>query len=132
MTRVVVNGCFDLLHRGHLDLLKYARQQGDIVLVLIDSDRQVAEFKGHNRPVNNQEDRKYLLESLKYVNEVKIFDTQEQLVELIEQFRPDIMIKGDEYKGTQIPGEEFVREIKFFKKTEHSTTKTIQRITDRR
>ena len=75
MTRVFVNGTFDIVHRGHLEMLQYARSLGDEVLVAIDSDRRVRELKGGGRPINNQIDRQFMLESLKYVDRVCIFDS---------------------------------------------------------
>jgi D-glycero-beta-D-manno-heptose 1-phosphate adenylyltransferase len=115
--KVVVNGVFDIVHIGHIELLKYAKSLGDHVLVLIDADKEVKKLKGPLRPINNQEERKLLLESLRYVDEVKVFNTQQELV--------------DEYKGRPITGEQYAKEIEFFKKTEHSTTGTIHRIINR-
>ena len=73
------NGCYDILHRGHLELLKYARSLGDKLIVGIDSDQKVRNSKGEGRPVNKEDDRKFFLESLRYVDEVVIFDTVEEL-----------------------------------------------------
>ena len=129
--KVVVNGVFDIVHIGHIELLKYAKSLGDHVLVLIDADKEVKKLKGPLRPINNQEERKLLLESLRYVDEVKVFNTQQELVDLIKEYQPDIMVKGDEYKGRPITGEQYAKKIEFFKKTEHSTTGTIHRIINR-
>ena len=133
MTRVFVNGTFDIVHRGHLEMLQYARSLGDEVLVAIDSDRRVRELKGRDRPVNNQIDRQFMLESIKYVDRVCIFDSDEELIDAIKQYSVDIMVKGSDYKGYPIIGQEYCKRIEFFKlKDEYSTTKTIQDITNRR
>lgn len=133
MTRVFVNGTFDIVHRGHLEMLEYARSLGDEVLVAIDSDRRVQELKGRERPINNQTDRQFMLESIKYVDRVCIFDSDEELVDAIKQYGVDIMVKGSDYKGYPVIGQEYCKQIEFFKlKDEYSTTKTIQDITRRR
>jgi D-beta-D-heptose 7-phosphate kinase/D-beta-D-heptose 1-phosphate adenosyltransferase len=133
MTRVFVNGTFDIVHRGHLEMLEYARSLGDEVLVAIDSDRRVKELKGGGRPINNQTDRQFMLESLKYVDRVCIFDSDAELINTIKQFDVDVMVKGSDYKGYPIIGQEYCKHIEFFKLiNEYSTTKTIQHIADRR
>ena len=130
--RVIVNGTFDILHRGHLELLQYAASLGKYLLVAIDSDRRVNLLKGTTRPINNQEDRRFMLSRLKGVNEVKLFDTDEDLELLIQLYEPDIMVKGSDYRNKPIIGEEHCGEIKYYDRTEHSTTKTIQHIVNRR
>ena len=77
--KVFVNGCFDLLHRGHLELFEYAKSLGDHLTVGIDSDSRVKELKGNHRPINTQDDRKFMLESLKWVDEVRVFDCDMEL-----------------------------------------------------
>lgn len=133
MTRVFVNGTFDIVHRGHLEMLEYARSLGDEVLVAIDTDRRVKELKGPARPVNNQNDRRYMLESLKYVDRVCFFDSDQELIDLIKQYDVDIMVKGSDYKGYPVIGQEYCKRIEFFKLLdEYSTSKTIQHIINRR
>lgn len=129
--KIVVNGTFDLLHRGHIELLKYAKSLGDFLLVLIDSDSRVKQLKGEERPVNNQNDRKFFLENIKYVDQVWIFDDEDELEELLELYKPEIMVKGSDYKNQPIVGSHLCKEILFYDRTEHSTTKTIQHIIDR-
>lgn len=133
MIKVFVNGTFDIIHRGHLELLQYARSLGDELLVAIDSDKRVKELKGPSRPINNQNDRRFLLESLKYVDRVCFFNTDEELINTIKQYDVDIMVKGSDYKGYPVIGQEYCKRIEYFKlQDEYSTTKTIQRIVDRR
>ena len=133
MKKIVVNGSFDILHLGHLRLLAYAKSYpNSYVYVLIDSDRRIKELKGPDRPVNNEYERSNLLVSLRYVDRVDIFDTDQELIDCIKKFQPDLMIKGSDYKGKSIIGGEYCKEIKFYDRLEsYSTTKTIQRITNR-
>ena len=131
MTKIVVNGTFDILHSGHVEMLNYARSLGAYLLVLIDSDRRVKELKGNTRPVNNQRDRQFLLKNLKAVNDVWIFDNDKELVEKIKFFTPDIMVKGSDYINAPIIGQEFVKRIEFYDRTDHSTTKIIEHIINR-
>lgn len=133
--RIVVNGCFDLLHPGHSRLLQAAKSHPDsYVLVLIDSDRRVKELKGDDRPIINEIDRAYMLWSLKWVDRVEIFDSDEELESLIKNFSPDVMLKGSHYKNQKIIGQEYCKEIKFvdINEKKYSTTKLIQDIIDRR
>ena len=132
MKRIFVNGTFDIIHRGHLELLEYAYNLGT-VLVAIDTDRRVRELKGVNRPINSQDDRAYLLRSLKFVSGVITFDTDQELIDTIKMYQPDVMVKGSDYKGKPIIGSEYCREIKFYDVVNgYSTTKTIQDIINRR
>lgn len=131
MKKVIVNGTFDILHRGHLEMLQFAKDQGDYLLVCIDTDRRVRELKGQNRPINNQDDRKFMLYNLRSVDSVMLFDSKEELVNIIKEYNPDIMVKGSDYRGRSIVGEQNVPKVIFYDRTEHSTTKTIQDIINR-
>jgi D-beta-D-heptose 7-phosphate kinase/D-beta-D-heptose 1-phosphate adenosyltransferase len=128
MRRVIVNGTFDILHPGHIELLDFASKQGGYLLVAIDTDRRIKQLKGNARPINNEVDRRKMLESLRSVDEVILFDTDEDLVGLITTC--DVMVKGSDYKDKPIIGEALV-EVIFYDRTEHSTTKIIQDIIDR-
>ena len=121
------NGCYDILHRGHLELLKYARSLGDKLVVGIDSDKKVRKSKGEGRPVNNQDDRKFFLESLIYVDEVVIFNTAEELEGRIESMRPKFIVIGSDYKDRKVVGGEHDRSgVKFFERIgEYSTTNIL-------
>lgn len=131
MIKVIVNGTFDILHRGHLELLQFARSQGDQLLVCIDTDRRVKELKGDTRPINNQDDRKFMLYNLRTVDTVMLFDSKEELINIIKEYKPDIMVKGSDYQGRSIVGEKYVPKVIFYDRTDHSTTKTIQDIISR-
>lgn len=133
MRKVFVNGSFDVLHIGHLELLNYAKSQGDYLLVGIDSDRRISEKKGSDRPFNDEANRSALMQNLKAVDEVKIFDSDRELIDIIKNYAPDIMIVGSDWKLKTVIGQEHAKEIKFFERSNsESTTKTIQRYLDRR
>lgn len=128
MKNVWVNGCFDILHHGHLELFKYASMLGDRLCVGIDSDVRIKSLKGEDRPVNNQNFRKELLEALIYVDRVYIFDTDYQLQQYIQQLSPHMVI-GDDYRGKTIIGSEFCEKITFFPRISgFSTTETIKKV----
>ncbi len=128
MKKVIVNGTFDILHPGHLALLNYAKSLGDFLIVAIDTDERVSQLKGPSRPINKQADRKLMLENLKAVDEVVLFNSDAELLRFIEKC--DTMVKGSDYIGKPIVGEALI-DIEFYERTEHSTTKTIQDIIDR-
>lgn len=130
MKNILVNGTFDILHRGHLDLLNYARSLGDFLVVAIDTDERVKQLKGPNRPVNNQWDRMYMLDSLRAVDSVHFFGSDEELIEIIKRYDP-IMVKGSDYRGKPIVGADYCKEIVFYERTQHSTTGLIQDIISR-
>ena len=130
MKRIVVNGTFDILHSGHLALLNHARSLGDYLVVAIDSDRRVRELKGTDRPINTQTERQELLENLRAVDEVKIFDSDQELVDIVKECA--IMVKGSDYKEKQIVGEDSIAKIVFFERVDgFSTTEKIQHIANR-
>lgn len=130
--KIVVNGTFDIVHRGHIQLLNFAKSLGNTLLVCIDTDRRVKELKGPSRPVNNQNDRKFLLENLKSVNQVMLFDSADELEQILCNYQPDVMVKGSDYKDKPIVGSQYCKQIIFIDLLDdYSTTKTIQRIINR-
>jgi rfaE bifunctional protein nucleotidyltransferase chain/domain len=128
MKNVWVNGCFDILHTGHIELLRYASGYGDNIIVGIDSDARVSQSKGGERPIITEEDRKTILESLWFVDEVVIFNDEQELRNYIIDFKIDVMVIGDDYKDKRVVGSDLVDRVVFFKKTEMSTTKIINKI----
>jgi D-beta-D-heptose 7-phosphate kinase/D-beta-D-heptose 1-phosphate adenosyltransferase len=125
MIKVWVNGTFDVLHVGHLGLLEFASQFGNL-RVGIDTDKRVRELKGEDRPFNNQQDRKKMLESIKFVDEVVLFDSREELIQCVKDYSPDIMIVGDDYKGEKVYGSEYAKKLVFFEKIpQYSSTKIL-------
>ncbi len=132
---VFTNGCFDLLHIGHIELLKYAKTLGSYLVVGLNSDSSVKKIKGDKRPINTQNTRKIILESLRYVDEVIIFD-EETPLELIKKIQPQIIVKGGDYNKEDVVGYEFEKlgllEVKIFKYVpNNSTTKIIENISNR-
>jgi rfaE bifunctional protein nucleotidyltransferase chain/domain len=129
MKKIVVNGTFDIIHPGHIQLLNYARGLGDYLLVVIDTDHRVKELKGDNRPINNQLERMLLLENLRAVDEVRFFNSDEQLEFILKDYEPDVMVKGSDYRNQPIIGAEYCRSIVFFDRIEqYSTTNKINQI----
>lgn len=128
--KVVVNGTFDVLHPGHLALLNYAKSLGDFLLVAIDTDDRVRQLKGPSRPINNQFERKLFLENLKAVDEVRLFSTDCQLVDIIREC--SIMVKGSDYANQKVIGSDICNQIVYFDRLdEYSTTQKIQDIVNR-
>ena len=104
---VFTNGCFDLLHIGHVRYLEQAKSLGDILVVGINSDLSVQKLKGPTRPIQNENDRAEILASLKAVDHTVIF-TEETPLRLIQQVKPDLLVKGGDWKPDQIVGSDFV------------------------
>lgn len=135
LNRVFTNGCFDLLHIGHIELLKYCKSLDAYVIVGINSDNSIKKLKGDKRPINNQETRKHILQSIKYVDEVVVFD-EETPLEIIKKIQPNIIVKGGDYKKEDVVGYQFEKlgllEVKIFDYVpNNSTTKIIERIDNR-
>jgi D-beta-D-heptose 7-phosphate kinase/D-beta-D-heptose 1-phosphate adenosyltransferase len=123
--KVWVNGTFDVLHVGHLRLLEYSASLGEL-RIGIDSDKRVKELKGLDRPFNSTEDRKLFLESLKFVKDVVVFDSRQELINLVEEYQPDYMVIGDDYKDQPVYGSEHAKNLVFFEKfPKYSTTKIL-------
>ena len=125
--KVWTNGCFDVLHRGHIELFKYAKSLGDELVVGIDTDEKVKLDKGKNRPINNLQDRMYMLQSIKYIDKVIPFDSTEDLRKTIRWYQPDLMVIGSDWKGKDVIGKEFSDKLVFFDRVgNYSTTKILE------
>ena len=107
---VFTNGCFDILHRGHVELLEKAKRFGDLLIVALNSDSSMKKIKGEKRPILNENDRAYILASLKCVDAVCLFD-EETPAEIIDKLKPDILAKGGDYKINEVVGRESVYNI---------------------
>ena len=133
MKKIFVNGTFDIIHRGHIELINYAKSLGDHLTIAVDVDNRVKLLKGEDRPINNLHDRMFLLQNLKSVDQVFYFSSDMDLRSLLSLDEYDIMVKGSDYINKPIIGSDLVGEIKFFdNKDGYSTTKTIQSIINRR
>ena len=127
MKTVWTNGCFDILHRGHFEMFKFAKSLGTFVIVGIDTDEKVRKSKGDNRPFNCLQDRMFALDSIKYIDEVIPFDSAEELESLIKDLNPEVMVIGSDWKGKKVVGQEYTKELKFFDRIEeYSTTNIIK------
>jgi len=131
-TIVATNGCFDILHVGHLHLLNQAKALGDILIVGINSDRSVSKLKGPERPVVNENERAQIVANLKAVDLVSIFD-EDTAVELLKSLKPDIYVKGGDYNLKNLPEAEPViscgGKVKFIElAARKSTTGLIDKI----
>ncbi len=104
---VFTNGCFDILHLGHVEYLNEAKAQGDLLLVAINSDESVRKLKGPDRPINNENDRANMLLNLKAVDCVQVF-TEQTPLEIIKLIGPHVLVKGGDWKPEQIIGSDFV------------------------
>ena len=125
--KIWVNGCFDILHRGHFELFNYAKSLGNYLVVGIDSDEKVSQDKGPDRPYNNLEDRVYALESLKAIDKVMVFDNKEHLEWLVEITKPDILVVGSDWKGKEIVGGQHAKKIVYFDRIgDYSTTDILK------
>tara|TARA_R110002167_G_scaffold68699_1_gene193970 strand:- start:294 stop:674 length:381 start_codon:yes stop_codon:yes gene_type:complete len=125
--KVWVNGCFDILHRGHFELLNYAKSLGDRLIVGIDSDEKVAQDKSPDRPYNKLDDRVYALESLKAIDKVMVFDSKDHLEWLVQKEQPDILVVGSDWKGKEIVGGQYAKKIVYFDRVGNYSTTDILR-----
>ena len=123
-TTVWVNGCFDVLHAGHIELLKYARSVGDRLVVGLDTDERVQSSKGPTRPINTLQHRKAVMEAIRYVDEVVAFGSDDALRNAIQWSKAKFIVVGKEYEGRVI-GSEFVQEVKYFDRLFDLSTTSI-------
>lgn len=129
---VFTNGCFDILHAGHVDYLNKAKKLGDVLIVGLNSDLSIKKIKGENRPIINENERAYILSNLKAVDYIILFD-EETPLNLIEKLVPDVLVKGDDWKIKDIAGADFVQlnggkvsTVKFV--SNQSSSKIIKRV----
>lgn len=123
--RIWVNGTFDVLHRGHIELLTYASKFGK-VRVGIDYDERVKSLKGETRPINQWNDRKFFMESIIYVDSVVGFGSNEELENQIKEWNPEYIVVGSDYKDKPVIGSQYCKQVLFFDKIDgYSSTKII-------
>ncbi|AYJ79694.1 bifunctional heptose 7-phosphate kinase/heptose 1-phosphate adenyltransferase [Aliarcobacter cryaerophilus ATCC 43158] len=125
---VFTNGCFDILHAGHVKYLEVAKSYGDVLILGLNADSSVRKLKGPSRPINTQDDRAYILASLESVDYVVIFD-ENTPYELIKLIKPHVLVKGGDYEGKEVVGQDIADELKLVQFVDgKSTTNTIKRI----
>ena len=122
--RIWVNGAFDILHIGHIKLLKHAAGMG-YLRVGIDTDERIKEMKGPTRPFNCFRDREEFLLSLRFVDEVVGFGSEQELIDEIKLYQPDVMVIGSDYRNKRIVGSEFINKIVYFDRLEGVSTTSI-------
>ena len=128
---VWTNGCFDVLHRGHIEMFEYASSLGERLVVGIDSDARVSLSKGPSRPINSQEDRKKMLEAIRFIDKVVIFNDDEDLRNAIRESNTNILVVGSDWEGKKVIGSECAGEVRFFERIgDYSTTNVLERIND--
>jgi D-beta-D-heptose 7-phosphate kinase/D-beta-D-heptose 1-phosphate adenosyltransferase len=126
MKKVWINGCFDVLHYGHFQLIQYAARIGGKLIIGIDSDERVKQLKGEDRPFHTQQQREYNLRQIRGVGDVVVFHTEDELRETLKKLTPDVFVIGSDYIDKPIIGGEYAKEIKFFNRIEgFSTTKLL-------
>ena len=125
--KVWTNGCFDILHRGHIELFRFANNLGDELMVGLDTDSKVKEDKGEGRPINSLEDRVFMLTAIKYINGITYFDSASDLENVIKLYAPDIIVVGSDWKGKTVVGEQYAKEVVFFDRVgDYSTTNLLK------
>ena len=129
MKKIFTNGCFDILHVGHIKLLQHCKNLG-YVIVGLNSDVSVKLNKGSNRPYFTEKDRKYMLESCKWVDEVVMFN-EKTPYNLIKLIKPDIIVKGGDYKAEKVVGSDICKVEIFDYIDGYSSSETIQNIINR-
>ena len=125
MKKVFTNGCFDILHRAHFELLRYCKGLGDWVIVGVNSDASIKRIKDPSRPYNKEDDRVFMLQGCKYVDEVIVFHEDTPL-ELVKKLSPSLIVKGGDYNVEDVAGHE-IAEVKIFNYIEgYSTTRILE------
>lgn len=124
-----VNGCFDIIHYGHIKLFEFAKSLGDYLIVGTDTDRKITELKGPNRPINNLQYRLTVLSAIKYVDFVVIFDTDAEIEKYIQKYNIDLIVTSTDHNSHYVPGSQYAkRGVRFFDRiTDVSTTQIINK-----
>ena len=122
------NGTFDILHPGHIELFKVGASLGKKLIVATDTDEKIRKDKGAFKPVNNLCDRISMLQAIKYIDEVLYFNDRKELEGLIKLYMPDILLLGDDWKGGDVVGKEYAKEVRFLPRLNYSTTDIIKKI----
>ena len=129
---VFTNGCFDIIHGGHIEFLQKAKSLGDILVVGLNTDHSVRNLKGEGRPIKTERERANILSALKFIDYITLFN-ENTPEKLIREIRPDILVKGDDYKIDEVVGREIVEgygaHVELIPIVKgHSTTMTLEKI----
>ena len=122
------NGTFDILHPGHIELFKVGASLGKKLIVATDTDEKIRQDKGASKPINNLCDRISMLQAIKYIDEVFYFNDRKELEGLIELYSPDILLLGDDWRGGDVVGVQYAKEVRFLPRLNYSSTDIIKRI----
>ena len=122
-----VNGSFDVLHAGHIELFKYARSVGNRLVVGTDTDERIRELKGNTRPINQQQHRLIMLNAIKYIDQVVTFGSLEEQITRIKESGAKTLVIGSDYKGKPVVGEDFMEVVFFERVDDLSTTNIVER-----
>jgi len=126
--KIWTSGCFDILHKGHIELFRYAKSLGDELVVGVDSDEKIKLDKGKKRPINNLQYRMTMLQSIKYIDKVIPFDTTKELRDTVKWYRPNIIVMGSDWKNKEVIGEDYAEKLIFFERVgNYSTTNMIRK-----
>ena len=124
MKKIFTNGCFDVLHCGHLELLEHAKSLG-YLYIGVDSDKKIQLDKGESRPYNKLQDRIKMLKALRVVDEIYSFDDTAGLEKLIKKISPDVLVIGSDWRGKKVIGKQYAKELRFFEKVNGYSTTNI-------
>ena len=131
MRIIWTNGCFDIMHPGHMELFRAAKSLGDRLIVGVDTDEKVVFDKGADRPINDLCYRISMLRAIKYIDEIFPFGSRQELEELIQFYNPDVLIVGGDWREGDVVGREYAKEVRFFNRVGgYSTSKLISKINE--
>lgn len=119
---VWVNGSFDILHAGHIELFKYAKSKGQRLVVGTDTDERIRELKGDTRPINQQKHRIAMLEAIRYIDEVVTFGSLEEQLQRVAESGANTIVIGSDYRGKRVVGSEFVEHVVYFERVDDLST----------
>ncbi len=129
MKTIWTNGCFDIMHPGHMELFKASKSLGDRLIVGVDTDDKVALDKGADRPINDVCHRVAMLQAIKYIDIILTFGSRQELEQMIEFYNPDVLVVGGDWRDGDVVGREYAKEVRFFNRVGgYSTSKIISKI----
>ncbi len=129
MKTIWTNGCFDIMHPGHMELFKASKSLGDRLIVGVDTDDKVALDKGGDRPINDVCHRVAMLQAIKYIDIILTFGSRQELEQMIEFYNPDVLVVGGDWRDGDVVGRKYAKEVRFFNRVGgYSTSKIISKI----